>query len=99
MSCSLHSPNWIGGWTIRVSAAIEKLKHYRLPVGTATAFAVTLVVFILMTAAGGPADRDLLLAFGASSRPYFLAGEYWRAVMPMFLHLSLVHLLLNYSES
>src|SRR2546428_13683090 len=48
-----------------------------------------------MTLAGGPANRDVLLAFGASSRPYFLAGDYWRAVMPMFLHLSLVHLLLN----
>ena len=60
---------------------------------------MTLVVFILMTAAGGPANPDVLVAFGASSRPYFLAGEYWRAVMPMFLHLSLVYLLLNYFES
>jgi membrane associated rhomboid family serine protease len=48
-----------------------------------------------MTLAGGPANLDVLLAFGASCRPYFLAGEYWRAVMPMFLHLSLVHLFLN----
>jgi len=74
---------------------LEELKHFRLPVGTATAFAVMNVVFILMTMAGGPANLDVLLAFGASCRPYFLAGEYWRAVMPMFLHLSLVHLLLN----
>jgi len=74
---------------------LEKLLHFRLPLGTATAFAVTSVVFVLMTMAGGPANRDVLLAFGASDRPYFLAGEYWRAVMPMFLHLSLVHLYLN----
>jgi len=77
------------------SAVLEELKHSRLPAGTATAFAVTTVVFILMTMAGGPANLDVLLAFGASCRPYFLAGEYWRAVMPMFLHLSLVHLFLN----
>jgi len=74
---------------------LEELKHFRLPSGTATAFAVMNVVFILMTMAGGPANLDVLLAFGASCRPYFLAGEYWRAVMPMFLHLSLVHLFLN----
>jgi len=74
---------------------LEKLKHFRLPAGTATAFAATSVVFILMTVAGGPANLDVLLAFGASCQPYFLAGEYWRAVMPMFLHLSLVHLFLN----
>jgi membrane associated rhomboid family serine protease len=78
-----------------VAAVLEELKQFRLPAGTATAFATTLVVFILMTLAGGPASLDVLLAFGASCRPYFLAGEYWRAVMPMFLHLSLVHLFLN----
>jgi len=79
----------------RESAVLEELKHFRLPAGTAAAFAVTAVVFILMTMAGGPANLNVLLAFGASCRPYFLAGEYWRAVMPMFLHLSLVHLSLN----
>ena len=78
-----------------VAAVLEELRHSRLPAGTATAFAATSVVFILMTMAGGPANLDVLLAFGASCRPYFLAGEYWRAVMPMFLHLSLVHLFLN----
>src|SRR3989442_9018056 len=78
-----------------VAVMLENLKHYHLPVGTATAFAVTSVVFILMTMAGGPANRDVLLAFGASCPPYFLAGEYLRAGMPMFFHLTLVHLPLN----
>src|SRR5437773_8377563 len=71
------------------------MRHCRVRVGTAPAVAVTWVVFVLVTMAGRPAIRDVLLAFGASCRPYFLEGEYWRAVMPMFLHLSLVHLLLN----
>ena len=50
-------------------ATLEKLKHFHLPVGTATAFAMTSVVFVLMTTAGGPANRDVLLAFGARGTP------------------------------
>ena len=44
------------------------------------------VVFLLLTYAGGSTNPDVLLDFGASYSPYFRRGEYWRLVMPMFLH-------------
>src|SRR5207249_8767261 len=91
----MGKPNSIESAPTAAYQPSTKFRTRSLPVGTATAFAVTSVVFILMTVAGGPANPDVLLAFGASCRPYFLAREYWRAVMPTFLHLSLVHLLLN----
>lgn len=51
--------------------------------------------FLLRTFTGMHADTDLLLAFGASFGPYFHQGEYFRLVMPMFLHIGLIHLLIN----
>ena len=43
----------------------------------------------------GPANPQVLLDLGASYKPYVERGEYWRLVMPMFLHAGLPHLLLN----
>jgi len=53
------------------------------------------VSFVLETLARGASSSDTLIGFGASLRPYFIDGQYWRLVMPMFLHLSLAHLALN----
>lgn len=51
--------------------------------------------FLLRTFTGIGADRDLLLRFGASAGPLIRQGEYWRLIMPMFLHIGLVHFLVN----
>jgi rhomboid protease GluP len=48
-----------------------------------------------MTVAGGSTNSQVLLDFGASFAPYFHRGEYWRAVMPMFLHIGWLHLAVN----
>jgi rhomboid protease GluP len=41
------------------------------------------------------AGTDLLLEWGAKSRPEMIAGQVWRFVTPIFLHVSLPHLLVN----
>ncbi|MBI1940504.1 MAG: rhomboid family intramembrane serine protease [Acidobacteria bacterium] len=56
---------------------------------------VNVLIFLLMELAGGSKNPDVLLNFGASYGPYFRRGEYWRAVMPMFLHIGVLHLLVN----
>jgi rhomboid protease GluP len=63
----------------------------------ATLFILVLnvVIFLLMELAGGSKNPDVLLNFGASYGPYFRRGEYWRAIMPMFLHIGVLHLLVN----
>ncbi len=65
------------------------------PVATYVLIALNVVVFGLMTLAGGSTNAEVLLEFGASFAPYFRHGEYWRLVMPMFLHIGVAHLLIN----
>ncbi len=65
------------------------------PVATLTLIALCVVVFILMTLAGGSKNSDILLNFGASYAPYLKRGDYWRLVMPMFLHIGWFHLAVN----
>ena len=65
------------------------------PLATFAILVLTCAIFLLMTAAGGSKDPEVLLNFGASYGPYLRRGEYWRLVMPMFLHIGWLHLLVN----
>jgi rhomboid protease GluP len=65
------------------------------PVATFIILGLNIVIFMIMTLAGGSTNPGILLAFGASYAPYFRNGEYWRAVMPMFLHIGVLHLAVN----
>ncbi len=66
-----------------------------IPIATLVIVALCVIVFVLQTLAGGSKNTDVLLDFGASYRPYFEQGQYWRAVMPLFLHIGLWHLAVN----
>jgi rhomboid protease GluP len=65
------------------------------PVVTLVILGINVVVFLAMTLAGGSTNTNVLLDFGASFSPYFRRGEYWRLVMPMFLHIGWLHLAVN----
>ncbi|HXJ94003.1 MAG TPA: rhomboid family intramembrane serine protease [Terriglobia bacterium] len=73
----------------------ERSSRAPLPIATLTIVAVTVAVMILQMLATGSKNPDVLMDFGASYRPYFQHGQYWRAVMPMFLHIGWWHLVLN----
>ena len=65
------------------------------PVVTLVTIAITFVIFGLQNLAGGSTSTEVLLDFGAAYRPYFQQGQYWRLVMPIFLHIGWTHILLN----
>jgi membrane associated rhomboid family serine protease len=58
-------------------------------------FAFNILVFLLMSLAGGSQNLDTLLGFGAKHNVAIDSGETWRFVTPIFLHIGFLHLAFN----
>jgi len=65
------------------------------PIATFVILGLNVAIFALMELSGGSKNPEVLINFGASYGPFIRRGEYWRLVMPMFLHIGLPHLILN----
>jgi len=66
----------------------------RTPVTSILLVAIA-AVFVLETVRGGSTDPQVLLALGADYPPLVQQGEYWRLVTSLFLHIGMLHLVLN----
>jgi membrane associated rhomboid family serine protease/Tfp pilus assembly protein PilF len=66
-----------------------------VPIATLVIILITIIVFGLQELAGGSQSTEVLLDFGGASRPYFHQGQWWRLVMPIFLHIGWMHILFN----
>ncbi|WP_052728316.1 rhomboid family intramembrane serine protease [Domibacillus tundrae] len=73
----------------------KRFFHYGKPFFTYAFTAVNIIMFLVMTLAGGSTNTEVLIQFGAKFNLLILEGEWWRFVTPMFLHIGLLHLLMN----
>lgn len=65
---------------------------------TALLIAINVVVFVIMVIKGVPImepTSDQLRSWGADFGPLTLQGQYWRVITSSFLHIGIIHLLLN----
>ncbi|GAF36013.1 GlpG protein [Lentilactobacillus farraginis DSM 18382 = JCM 14108] len=56
---------------------------------------IMILVYLIMTITGGTENPGNLLRFGAKYNPLIRAGEYWRLIAPVFIHIGLTHILMN----
>jgi rhomboid protease GluP len=81
------------------ASAAEPVSTSRTPVPiTVVLVAINVLFFIAMVVKGAPVAQptsDQLLRFGANFGPLTLAGQWWRLLTAMFVHIGLVHLALN----
>lgn len=77
---------------MRAPTLVQRLRA--APV-TAAIIVANVAVFILAESHGSTRSTGTLLQFGAGEAMHVWAGEWWRLVTPMFLHIGLAHLFWN----
>jgi rhomboid protease GluP len=68
---------------------------YGKPFFTYVFMAVQIFMFFLLEINGGSLNVDTLIRFGAKYNPLILDGEWWRFFTPIFLHIGILHLMMN----
>lgn len=82
-------------------AAKQRIKSERAifengkPLFTYVFLAIQILIFLLMEAAGGSTTSANLIRFGAKVNSLILEGEWWRLITPIFIHIGLLHLVMN----
>jgi membrane associated rhomboid family serine protease len=67
----------------------------RRPLYTYVFLGFNIFIFLLMALAGGSTNEPTLMAFGVKHNGQIAAGQWWRFITPIFIHIGMLHLLFN----
>lgn len=73
----------------------KQIFHFGKPIFTYLFTAIQVFMFMLLEASGGSQNTETLVQFGAKYNPFIIDGEWWRFITPVFLHIGMLHLLMN----
>ncbi|NTU25096.1 rhomboid family intramembrane serine protease [Bacillus tequilensis] len=65
------------------------------PIFTYVFIALQILMFFLLERNGGSTNTETLVAFGAKENSLIAAGEWWRLLTPIVLHIGIAHLAFN----
>lgn len=68
---------------------------YLKPYLTYILLGIQLIMFLILELSGGSTNSYTLVEFGAKFNPLIDAGEWWRLITPIFLHIGFIHLAMN----
>jgi len=89
-------PKWLKQLANGKDVGINKRAEKQfIPFLTYIFLGINLIVFILMTLAGGSTEQRVLIAFGAKVNTLIQAGEIWRLLTSTFIHIGYLHLVFN----
>lgn len=73
----------------------RQLFNFGKPFITYLFIAIQVIVFFLMELSGGSTNSETLIKWGAKVNYLIANGEWWRFITPVFLHIGILHLLMN----
>ena len=79
----------------QIKKQANQVFQYAKPTFTYVILTANVIMFILLELQGGSTSTDTLLKFGAKYNPDIIDGEWWRIISSMFLHIGLLHLVMN----
>lgn len=73
----------------------RKIFEYSKPFFTYLFLAIQIIFYLFLEIKGGSTNTETLIKYGAKYNPLIIEGEWWRFISPIFIHIGMLHLIMN----